>query len=141
MLAVVGLADLLFLFHDQLLEIWTEFPGMKEEVCGDFRTKILEILYGMIPGGVLLTAGFLARQHVGPGDGCGLMSLGIVCGLQCTLAILSYSSMCIGIAATVLVLRKKTSKNISLPHLLYMFLGYIIVLLLMMLTGIAWNEM
>lgn len=134
-LALIGLVDFLFWNHPHMLGTWTNMPDMEVpliDVSKDgghyYKTRLLEIVSGIVPGSILLTTSFVTRAHIGAGDGLALMSLGVVCGLQHTLAIFFYSSLCVGIVATVLLLGKKKKKDTSLPHLLYIFIGYIIAL-------------
>lgn len=127
-LGLVGIVEVLFSRQENLFNVWTFFPGIQSEIPMTVLDSFLNILFGTIPGLLLLGAGFFFTKQVGTGDGLGLVALGTVCGLQHTFAIFFYSSLCVGIAATVLLISGKGKRDTSLPHLLFVFVGYILFL-------------
>lgn len=103
-----------------------DLPGMEDLL-------LQERLTGVLPGLVLLAVSVFADGQIGMGDGIAVACLGFCLGFGAIMAVLFYSCISMGIVAATLLGTGKVSKDTSLPHLLFLALGYGIFLLTVLL--------
>lgn len=85
---------------------------------------------GLAIGLCMIAVAWMSDGQIGKGDGMVIAALGIMCGVRNTLGIVCFASLFMLVPAFIIVLRKRGKKNIRLPFLPALFLGYIMTLLL-----------
>ncbi len=77
-----------------------------------------EIMWGLIPGILLILLAFCTRENIGYGDGAAIMVLGLWTGGWFTLAVLWVGIMMAGVFGVFCLIRKKKEPIPFIPFLL-----------------------
>lgn len=84
-----------------------------------------EIIWGLVPGGILILLAFMTGESIGYGDGMAASVLGLWTGGWFTLAVVCAAIMLSGICGAVCLIRKKTE---PIPFIPFLLLGMEVVL-------------
>lgn len=93
--------------------------------CVSGEITFAEILWGMIPGAVLLLLA-LGTRKAGWADGIVLMLLGSVLGLRRCIAAAMLSLVMISVLSALLLILKKVHKGTRIPYVPFLTMGYVL---------------
>ena len=83
-----------------------------------------EILWGILPGFVLLLTAALSKK-AGLADGVVLLLLGVMTGFrECTFSF-TFSMLAISVISLALLMMKRVGKNTKMPYLPFLWVGYL----------------
>lgn len=97
--------------------------GLYRMYAGKFLLQ--EVVWGLVPGGILVLLAFITKESIGYGDGMAAAVLGLWTGGWFTLAAVCAAVMLSGIWGTVRVIRKKRE---PIPFIPFLLLGMEVVL-------------
>ena len=86
---------------------------------------IWEILFGMLPGGVLAALSWGSRGQIGMGDGCLILAAGCYLGFWKTLGVFLMASLLTGMAGAALLLFFGGKKSDRLPFAPFLLVAYV----------------
>ncbi|MDE6202090.1 MAG: prepilin peptidase [Lachnospiraceae bacterium] len=84
-----------------------------------------EIIWGLVPGGILMLLALITKESIGYGDGMVAAVLGLWTGGWFTLAVVCAAVMLSGIYGTACLIRKKRE---PIPFIPFLLLGMEVVL-------------
>ena len=84
---------------------------------------IVELLFGLVPGILLLLTAFCTRESIGYGDGMVLCVLGLFLGIKNALAVLGMALFLAALPAGLLLVLKRAGRKTELPFLPCLFAG------------------
>ncbi len=93
------------------------------------KTAAAEMLFSLLPGGMLTVAALLSK-HAGWADGVILMLLGMSAGLRRCVVSFTVSILAISIVSLVLLTAKRVHRDTKIPYLPFLWVGYVAQLLL-----------
>lgn len=91
------------------------------------REELLNYVFAIVPGMIMLLVSWITKQSVGYGDGVVLLILGIYVGWQSILAIYMLSVLIAGISGIILMLFFHKNKNYEIPFVPYLAISFGIV--------------
>lgn len=89
------------------------------------KTGMAEVFLGMTAGVFMLLLSKVTNEAIGYGDGMVILIVGIYSGLKGTLFILYLAFIAIMLVSVVTMVRKGFCRNISLPFVPCILLGYL----------------
>lgn len=84
---------------------------------------VLRAVLGMIPGGILILAGYLSKK-VGYGDGIALVGVGLLVGYRSSFMLLGFSLLIMSLYCMGVLLLRKGSGNTKVPYLPFLTVTY-----------------
>ena len=87
------------------------------------------LLYGALPGGILIVVSGIKGGHIGLGDGLLVLTIGMYLGAMNTLFVLLTSMFLSAIAGAVLLIVRKVGWKYTMPFVPYLCVGYWVVML------------
>lgn len=100
------------------------FVFLMGNLCTDF--DMVELLLGLLPGGVALLLSYVTGGKLGSGDGFVLLAVGIGTGLYQTVFIWGIALFLAAVTAMVLLALKKVRRKTELPFVPCIFWGYVL---------------
>lgn len=94
--------------------------------------SLLQILAGLIPGGILLLLSWAFSSSVGVGDALAVLACGCALGLEREFSALTTALIICAVFGTILLIRKKAKRSDCLPFLPFLAASHIV----MFITGV-----
>lgn len=91
-----------------------------------FGTTVFELLFGLVPGGIMILLSYATRESIGIGDGLVLGALGLFCGIKKTVAVLGMALVLVAMLAVILLIMRKAGRKTELPFLPFLCAGYLL---------------
>lgn len=92
------------------------------------RSPIM-LLYGVLPGGILIAVSGVTRGHIGLGDGLLVLTIGMYLGAMNTFLALLSGMVLAAITGAVLLIVRKVGWKYTMPFVPYLCIGYWVVVL------------
>lgn len=93
------------------------------------KSNVVEVMLGVLPGCMLLSASILFPRQIGSGDGWIVICLGGMLGVELVLELLLYSSVLAAVVMTVLLLVRSRKGDETVPYTAALAVGYGLLLL------------
>ncbi len=93
------------------------------------KQSVLELIAGMLLGGVFFLAAWITRESIGTGDAVIFMMTGSYLGFWDNICLITGTFMLAGISALWLLLLKKKKRKERIPVVPYVFISYVVMLL------------
>lgn len=92
---------------------------------------------GVMIGCMVLLFSYLSKEKIGKGDGLLIIVSGLYLGFRGTLTLLWISSFLAAIIGTIIVKKYKTNKDIELPFVPFLLIGYLLIISIEKIGGIV----
>lgn len=96
--------------------------GMRMVVCG--REILPELLYGVLPGAMVLLISCVSRGEIGFGDGVVLIVCGMATSWQMSISMLFCALVMVSFVGSGMMLFRKVSRRTRLPFVPFLLVSY-----------------
>ena len=98
---------------------------------------VMSILGGFMVGCLVLMFSYLSKEKIGKGDALLIMVTGLYVGFRETLTVLWISSILAAVFGSVFVKKHGTEKDMELPFVPFLLVGYLLIFMIKRLGGIV----
>ncbi|WP_090167385.1 prepilin peptidase [Pseudobutyrivibrio sp. 49] len=99
--------------------------------------SLSSVFGGVAIGCLVLIFSYLSKEKIGKGDALLIIITGIYLGFRGTLTLLWISSILAAVVGTILVKKYQAKKDMELPFVPFLLMGYLLIISLEKLGGIA----
>ena len=99
--------------------------------------SITSVMGGVMIGCLVMIFSYLSNEKIGKGDALLILVTGLYLGFRGTLTLLWISSILAAVIGTIIVKRYKAREDMELPFVPFLLIGYLLIISLEKLGGIA----
>ena len=90
---------------------------------------ISNLVYGLVPGVILLLVAWITKEKIGVGDGLLFLSLGCGYGIESMMLLLAAAFGAAAVISMVLLVFGRANRKTELPFLPFLFVGWLVSVL------------